>query len=219
MTHLKTTVAILALTAGSAFAGSNYDKNAEVEASTEIETTAGAELNDAAEATEDFANDAAEATEDAVDTTVNAASDAATAVGETAEDAANATADAIEGAADYTAEAVDTDPAMDTEADASVMVAGDLIGKNVIEANGEVIGEIDYVVRDGDDLSAVIGIGGFLGLGEYTVAIPLNEFDMAPEADALRLAEWTQEELEAQPEFDESDVDSVPEDMQIDQLS
>lgn len=209
MTHLKTTVAILALTAGTAFAGTSVSTETEVKTDTAMENVA--------EETNELANDAAEATEDAIDTTAEAASDAASAVEETAEDAAAATAEAADDAADYTAEAVDPDTNVDTEM--SAMVVGDLLGKNVVEANGEVIGEIDYIVRDGEKLAAVIGIGGFLGLGEYTVAIPLDEFDMGVEEDNLVLSSWTEEELEAQPEFDETNVEGLPEDMAIDQIS
>lgn len=209
MTHLKTTVAILALTAGTAFAGTSVSTETEINAETSMER--------AADETKQFANNAAEATENAVDATVDAASDAATAVEETAEDAASATADAVNDAADYTEKALQADASVGAEM--SDMVVGDLIGKNVAEANGEVVGEIDYIVRDGDDLAAVIGIGGFLGLGEYTVAIPLNEFDMGAEEDTLTLSNWTETELEAQPEFDETGVEGLPEDMPIDQVS
>lgn len=209
MTHLKTTVAILALTAGTAFAGTSVSTDTEVKADTAMEN--------AATETNELANDAAQATENAIDSTVDAASDAAAAVEETAEDAASATAEAASDAAEYTAEVIDPDATVDAEI--STMLVGDLIGKNVAEANGEVIGEIDYIVRDGEKLAAVIGIGGFLGLGEYTVAIPLNEFSTTAEEDKLTLARWTEAELEAQPEFDETNVEGLPEDMPIDQMS
>ena len=209
MTHLKTTVAILALTAGTAFAGTNV--------STEAEINADVSAENAAQETQEFAGDAAQATEEAIDKTADAASDAAQAVEETAKDAASATADAVNDATDYASETLDPDA--EANMDMSGMVVGDLLGMNVAEANGEVIGEIDYVVRDGDDLAAVIGIGGFLGLGEYTVAIPLNEFSMGSEEDTLKLSAWTEKELEAQPEFDETGVEGLPVDMAIDQLS
>ncbi|WP_299672505.1 PRC-barrel domain-containing protein [uncultured Roseobacter sp.] len=209
MTHLKATVAILALTAGTAFAGTSVSTEAEVKAETSLET--------AADETKEFANDAAQATENAAEATVDAASDAAAAVEDTAKDAASATAETVNDAAEYTEDALQADASVDAEM--STMVVGDLIGKDVAEANGEVVGEIDYIVRDGDDLAAVIGIGGFLGLGEYTVAIPLNEFDMSAEEDMLMLSNWTETELEAQPEFDETNVEGLPEDMPIDQLS
>ncbi|GFE49384.1 hypothetical protein So717_11370 [Roseobacter cerasinus] len=209
MTHLKATVAILALTAGTAFAGTSASTDAEIKADTSMET--------AADETKEFVNNAAQATENAAEATADAASDAATAVEETAEDAASATADAVKDAAEYSEDTLQADNSIDAEM--STMVVGDLIGKNVAEANGEVVGEIDYIIRDGDKLAAVIGIGGFLGLGEYTVAIPLNEFDMTAEEDTLKLANWTETELEAQPEFDETNVEGLPDDMPIDQIS
>lgn len=209
MTYLKTTVAVLALTAGTAFAGTDVSTEAEIKADTSVES--------AAQKTQEFTSDAAQATEEVFDNTSEVASDAAQAVEDTAKDAASATSDAVEDATDYATETLepDTTPNMDI----SGMVVGDLVGMDVAEANGEVIGEIDYVVRDGDDLAAVIGIGGFLGLGEYTVAIPLNEFSMGTEDDTLKLAAWTEAELEAQPEFDETNVEGLPADMAINQLS
>lgn len=209
MTHLKATVALLALTAGTAFAGTSASTDAEIKAETSMET--------ATDETKEFVDNAAQATENAVDATAEAASDAATAVEDTAKDAASATAEAVNDAAEYTEDTLQADAPVDAEM--STMVVGDLIGKDVAEANGEVVGEIDYIVRDGDKLAAVIGIGGFLGLGEYTVAIPLTEFGMTAEEDVLKLANWTETELEAQPEFDETNVEGLPEDMPIDQIS
>ena len=60
--------------------------------------------------------------------------------------------------------------------------ASDLIGKSVYNAAGERIGEIDDIVIDGvgaaGATAAVIGVGGFLGMGERKVAVPLRDLDM-----------------------------------------
>ena len=45
---------------------------------------------------------------------------------------------------------------------------------DIVGANGETLGDIQNVVNNNDKLYAVIGSGGFLGLGEKTVAIPLS---------------------------------------------
>ncbi|MEL6466356.1 MAG: PRC-barrel domain-containing protein [Pseudomonadota bacterium] len=94
------------------------------------------------------------------------------------------------------------------------MTVADMLGMNVLSANDEVIGEIDYVVNALDGQAAVIGIGGFLGLGEYTVAIDVDEFAMT-EDDQLKLSQYTEEELEAMPQFDETGVESLPDDTVI----
>ncbi|WP_113912346.1 PRC-barrel domain-containing protein [Roseovarius dicentrarchi] len=91
----------------------------------------------------------------------------------------------------------------------SEMTVGDLIGENVYQPNGDTIGDIDYVIeRDGGAL-AVVGIGGFLGLGEYTVAIPLDDFAYDASQQMVTL-DRSKEALKEQTEFDESDVESLP---------
>ncbi|WP_295311278.1 PRC-barrel domain-containing protein [Roseobacter sp.] len=254
MSHSKlmTTVAVLALTAGTAFAGSTETKAADEEL--KIQTQTEAALENAEQEIEETASDAAAATENAAEATAEATGDAAQAVEETAENAAEATEEAIEDTAaatesvadeavEETAEAAEeTEQAIEQTADAATtedtdmasedtvtsaatgsefsgMVVGDLLGLNVYEANGDDIGEIDYIVRGANGYEAVIGIGGFLGLGEYTVAIPLEEFSMSAEDDGLKLSTWTEEELEAQPEFDETGVEGLADDVRLDEMS
>ena len=53
--------------------------------------------------------------------------------------------------------------------------------------DGEAIGEVDYVIEGENGLEAVIGIGGFLGLGEYTVALPLSDFELNEDYSAFVL--------------------------------
>ena len=100
----------------------------------------------------------------------------------------------------------------------SGMVVGDLIGLEVVEADGEAIGEVDSVIKTDEGYAAVVGVGGFLGLGEHTVAVPLEEISMAAEND-LKLSTWTKAELEAQPEIDESTVESLEDDVRLDDAS
>jgi sporulation protein YlmC with PRC-barrel domain len=54
----------------------------------------------------------------------------------------------------------------------------DLIGKEVVGADGETIGEISDVMIDRQNKSAswvVVDAGGFLGMGSRTVAIDINK--------------------------------------------
>jgi hypothetical protein len=98
------------------------------------------------------------------------------------------------------------------------MVVGDLIGQTVVEADGEEIGDVDYVIKTDTGYAAVVGVGGFLGLGEHTVAVPLEEISMAAEND-LKLSAWTKAELEAQPEVDESEIEGLEDDVRLDDAS
>ncbi|WP_375279534.1 PRC-barrel domain-containing protein [Pseudooctadecabacter sp.] len=88
------------------------------------------------------------------------------------------------------------------------MTVDQIVGLNVLSADGEDVGEIDYVISDGEGYQAVIGIGGFLGLGEYTVALPLENFAMNDD-DELILDATTEDELNNMPEIDESELEEL----------
>src|SRR5580693_8446563 len=55
--------------------------------------------------------------------------------------------------------------------------ASKLIGLNVYNDAGEKIGDISELIvdRDGKLEAVVVGVGGFLGLGEHDVAIPYSQ--------------------------------------------
>jgi sporulation protein YlmC with PRC-barrel domain len=76
-----------------------------------------------------------------------------------------------------------------TQMQANQMMASDLIGTRVVSANNESIGDINDVIvdRNGQAIAAVVGVGGFLGIGEKDVAIPFNslEFASAQQASAM----------------------------------
>lgn len=93
------------------------------------------------------------------------------------------------------------------------MTVGDVVGTKVFGPEGDRIGEIDYVVAQPEGPAGVIGIGGFLGMGEYTVAIGLDEFQMAD--DGTFTLAMDKETLKSMPEFDETGVEGLPDDMAI----
>jgi len=97
------------------------------------------------------------------------------------------------------------------------MTVGNIIGKNVYDPNGDTIGDIDYIVGQPGSANAVIGIGGFLGIGEYTVAIPLDDLTYNADAQMVQL-DTTKEALKEQPEFDETGVESLPDETQLSTL-
>ncbi|WP_296421285.1 PRC-barrel domain-containing protein [Pseudooctadecabacter sp.] len=106
-----------------------------------------------------------------------------------------------------TAEADMSSEGLDQLSQFSGMTVDQIVGLNVLSADGEDVGEIDYVISDGEGYQAVIGIGGFLGLGEYTVAMPLENFAMTD--GELILDEATEEELNNMPEIDESELEEL----------
>ncbi|TDK37502.1 PRC-barrel domain containing protein [Rhizobium deserti] len=94
-----------------------------------------------------------------------------------------------------------------TEQAQNQISANDYIGKPVYNANNESIGDVnDLIFEDkGAIVAAVIGVGGFLGIGEKDVAVPVDRITMTREADnnnETRLTTTeTAEALKAAPEF------------------
>lgn len=62
--------------------------------------------------------------------------------------------------------------------------ASKLMGVNVYNAQNEKLGEINELIVDssGRLAGAVIGVGGFLGMGEHDVLVPLERLKFANEA-------------------------------------
>ena len=84
--------------------------------------------------------------------------------------------------------------------------ANTYIGQSVYNAADESIGEINDVIftKDGSVEAAVVGVGGFLGLGEKNVAVPLDTITVGevPNSDDLKLTtQETADTLKAAPEF------------------
>ncbi|MBY6055923.1 PRC-barrel domain-containing protein [Leisingera daeponensis] len=87
----------------------------------------------------------------------------------------------------------------------NTILAKDLIGRTVFSHEGEVAGDInDMIINfDGTVEGVVVGVGGFLGIGEKEVAIELNKIKLGSRDDGsmLLILNATREELEASPEF------------------
>jgi sporulation protein YlmC with PRC-barrel domain len=88
--------------------------------------------------------------------------------------------------------------------DMSEMSADKLSGKSVVTAEGEEIGEIDEVGYSSthQERVAVIEAGGFLGVGEKRIAVPLSELQIGTDGDVQTT--MTRDSIEMQEEFDEA---------------
>ena len=87
------------------------------------------------------------------------------------------------------------------------LTAEDLTGARVYGPSDEDIGEVSELLlsSDGTIDRAVIDVGGFLGMGEHSVAISINDLQIMREDDGddLRVyVDASQEALEAQPEYE-----------------
>jgi sporulation protein YlmC with PRC-barrel domain len=87
----------------------------------------------------------------------------------------------------------------------TVISANDFIGKRVYSRAGDDIGEVnDLIVTGNGGVQAVIlGVGGFLGIGEKDVAISMASIDMAKDGEAVKLVvDGTKEQFTAAPAYD-----------------
>lgn len=77
-----------------------------------------------------------------------------------------------------------------------------IIGQSVHNDKDENIGKVEdlIVTKDGSASYAIVGTGGFLGLGTHDVAIPAKQFRMSN--DRLMLPGATKEIIRAMPPFE-----------------
>ena len=89
--------------------------------------------------------------------------------------------------------------------DANTVLAKDLIGQTVTAPDKTKIGSISDLIlsKDGKTVDGfVIGVGGFLGLGEKSVAMKLDRLQIAHNAEGLQLTmDAKKEELANAPAF------------------
>ena len=80
----------------------------------------------------------------------------------------------------------------------------ELMDADITNNDGETIGEVsDAIVSPSDRLTyAIIGVGGFLGIGERMVAIPVDMLQPGKEEDELVRPGATKETLENLPAFE-----------------
>jgi sporulation protein YlmC with PRC-barrel domain len=95
-------------------------------------------------------------------------------------------------------------------------VASNFIGETVYNGTGpkaQNVGDVNDLVfdKDGKVESIVIGVGGFLGMGEKSVAIEYGKAKWAERGGARWVVvEATKEQLDAMPAFDRTPYDPAP---------
>jgi hypothetical protein len=98
------------------------------------------------------------------------------------------------------------DQAVITTQPDSSLLAADIIGMTVVSAEGEDIGEVDDLIFDDQQRlsGVVVGVGGFLGIGEKSVGIDWSQAEVRtdPESGSERIfVSMTKADLEAAPDF------------------
>jgi sporulation protein YlmC with PRC-barrel domain len=88
-----------------------------------------------------------------------------------------------------------------TMAAPSSVDAAKLIGRNIVNANGDTVGKIDSVVidQDGKVRYVIVGVGGFLGIGKKDVALAWDELTISENGEKVVTAA-TKDQLAALPE-------------------
>ena len=121
--------------------------------------------------------------------------------------AAEAPADQSPAATDTTKTAA-IDKSTLKEVAATELRSEDLVGTTVYGANDENVGEIGDVVLGADKKveAIIIDVGGFLGVGEKEVAVGMDNLAFMSDENGKRYlyTNFTKEQLDAQPAYDES---------------
>jgi sporulation protein YlmC with PRC-barrel domain len=81
-----------------------------------------------------------------------------------------------------------TVPAQSLEG-SKVMTATDFVGKRFYSKDGKYIGDVnDLIVTDsGGVQAAILGVGGFLGIGERNVAVSMKSINMQQDGSSVKL--------------------------------
>ncbi len=82
--------------------------------------------------------------------------------------------------------------------------ASKLIGSTVYNQQNERIGDINELLLDnsGKVAQVVIGVGGFLGMGEHEVAVPFTDLRMSMDGSTMKVSSnFTKQSLQAMPRW------------------
>lgn len=90
------------------------------------------------------------------------------------------------------------------------MSTDEIVGKAVVSRTGEEIGNVDEIVTDptSNQKFAVVDVGGFLGVGQKSIVIALDELQMSSGDDRIQ-SDLTREELQTKTEYSPGDYESV----------
>lgn len=92
-------------------------------------------------------------------------------------------------------------------ADAAYLTSEKLTGAKVNDATDASIGEVSNLVlsADGQVTQVIVDVGGFLGMGEKPIALPIADIDILRETDGDDVRVYlsqTKEQLEAMPNYE-----------------
>jgi sporulation protein YlmC with PRC-barrel domain len=85
-------------------------------------------------------------------------------------------------------------------------------GKSVVNPEGDKVGKVEKIVQNrmDDSIDAVVSVGGFLGIGDKDITIPIDQLQL--EGDKLLLSRAvTEDQLKQQPEYQPAQYAEVEE--------
>lgn len=87
----------------------------------------------------------------------------------------------------------------------SELAQHNLEGATIYGPGDEKIGSVAHIHGAGPTSTAVIDVGGFLGIGSKPVAIPIDNLEVMrdEDGDVHAVTKWTKAELKAMPEHTE----------------
>ena len=93
---------------------------------------------------------------------------------------------------------------------ANAVRASKLVGASVKNKAGDAIGEIsDLLVSPGASVTtAIVSVGGVLGIGEKKIAVPYKSFSVSPDGKTLYL-DMTADQLKSMPAYTDDDKSGV----------
>jgi uncharacterized protein YrrD len=98
---------------------------------------------------------------------------------------------------------------IEVQDEAQFLADDEVIGKDVVNVGDEEVGTIADLVMDQDQklVGVVLSVGGFLGIGDKWVAVPVDQIDFPTDEQPARLrVNVTKEQLENAPDFVTRDV-------------
>lgn len=185
-------------------------ENSAQELTVEAENTLENAANETEAAADELAQDADAMAQDAENAVENAAAETEAATEELAQDAESAVTPDAEMASDRPMLRSPTNISREgyQTMEQEELTADALEEAEVYGANDEEIGEVEELLlsEDGSMIEqVVIEVGGFLGMGEHEVAVTMEELHImrSDDGDEFRVyIDATEEELEAQPEYE-----------------
>lgn len=82
------------------------------------------------------------------------------------------------------------------------LTAAALEGATIYGADDHKVGKVDHVHGSGTASSAIIDVGGFLGIGAKPVSVPLSDLQFMRDenGDVHATTSWTKDQLKEMPE-------------------